>query len=126
MSPFGRRITRIWTLTAVSVVLLLAAPSLFDRFGRVIDPQRERAEYAQALERELRAGGERVVLPSGEVRRAVVYPRASPSEADEARHRRWLTWLLWVLVGSTVIQAVRDTWRLHRARKAESDVSAVA
>ena len=112
MSPLSRRLLTVWIRTLLTVAILLALPALYPRFMRAVDPQRERQEMAQKLEREQRAHEERTVLPSGEIRHSIVFTPASPSERSDAAQLRGLVWWARLLALVVVLGAARRTYRI--------------
>jgi hypothetical protein len=118
MSLLSRRLLAIWVRAIFTVTILLALPVLYPRFVRAVDPQRERREMAQALERQQRAGGERTVLPSGEIRHAIVFTPASPSERSDANQLRGLVWWARLLALVVLLGASRRTYLLVKGSRA--------
>lgn len=117
MSPTLRReLLRIWVRGVLVIAILLSLPVLYPYFLRAVDPQYERREIAQAQEQRQRAGGDVVVTPSGEVRRAVVYTPAS-SEVRQSRGLVWWTRLLAAVAGLGMVNQSRRV--LRRARFVE-------
>ena len=106
----------MWVRGAFVVTALLLFPQLFLRLERAMTPGLERTEIAQAIEARQRAAGEVIVLPSGEVRRAVVFTPAHPSANADAAVYRGLTWWSRLLAAVAVLGMLRDTRRLVRQR----------
>lgn len=99
----GRRVAWVgWRLFLIGA--LLTFPLWEPPLERRIDPYAERTEIAVEAEREARAGGELVRLPSGETRRAVVYTPAGPT--DGGRTERYLTWLCRLIALTIVLQLI--------------------
>lgn len=114
VSVISRSLVIVWIRALVVASGLLVLPGLYPRLIRRLDPRQERLEIAHAVERQQRVAGERVVLPSGEVRRAVVVTPAYPSEATEAREQRAFLWWGASLAVLVIVGAMRDTYLLLR------------
>lgn len=104
----------MWLRGAIVIAIVLAIPAIFPRFIRAVDPGRARGSMEQALERRQRAGGDMVVLPSGETRRAVVYTAATPSADAAAAQQRGLVWWSRLLAAVFAAGLLRHTVRLLR------------
>lgn len=121
--PSSRReMLALWVRNGISIAMLLAIPTLFPLALRAVNPNFEREEIARVQEREQRSGGERVVLPSGEVRRAIVYTAARP-DPEDSPSRRASVWWSRVMAAVLLIATIRRTLQLRRARAAHAVVS---
>jgi hypothetical protein len=112
MSPHARRLAAIWVRALLTAAVVLMLPQLFGRLLPSLDANGERVAMAQELERRQRAGGELTVLPSGEVRRAVVFTAAPPSEQSAPTARRGLVAGSGFLALVVLLGALRRTYHV--------------
>lgn len=121
-----RRMLLLWVRSAFQIAIALSiplsVPALSLMLDRVFNPRYEREEIARALERKARSEGDVVVLPSGEIRRAVVYTPAGASPKNPAAHRT-LSWWSRLIAAALLIEAIRQTLRLRRAPVEQAAVS---
>ena len=110
-----RRLLQLWVGAAfqIAIAIALSIPASRRMVDRAVNPRHDREEMACALERRQRSEGDPVVLPSGEIRRAVVYTPACQSLEDSETHRA-LTWLFRLIALALLIGTIRQTLRLRR------------
>jgi hypothetical protein len=121
VTPFGRKLRRIWSRAGIACAILLAAALTLPRVQRTLEPDRGRRAAARSAQRVVREEAPIYVMPNGERRRAAVVTRPDPKPMRSPGGNSALYWWCGILAVVTIAGAVAQTFRVYVTREEEAE-----